>query len=71
MITRTCHDCKYLVKHDLPDDWDSVGGYGLYCDNENAVFEGHVEELDPDCVEEYPETCQGFESAIGDRESAS
>jgi hypothetical protein len=60
--TKNCFDCKYLVKHDLPDDWLRVGDYDIYCDNENAVFDGHAENLDPDCVEEYPETCGGFEA---------
>lgn len=58
---KSCHDCKYLVRQELTDTWLSIGEVDLYCDNENAVFDGLVETLDPDCTEDYPETCQCFE----------
>ena len=57
---KTCCDCKFLIKQEITDTWDSVGEANLYCDNEKAIFEGLVEMLDPDCLEDYPETCMGF-----------
>ena len=57
---RSCHDCKYLIEDDVTESWDSVGEKNYFCDNEKAVFDGYAEFLDPDCMEDYPDTCTQF-----------